>query len=129
MKAIMAINIRSKVDDGYVAHGGYRVIDIDADAFGQPGGDAYTSYTLERLAIEEVFADIAYKKWIALYGDIFDLELGAVMVNVGQYDVIDVDVCKIMTDDEFRQLYLNCLEKEERKAAADLAEISIKEDK
>lgn len=128
MKAIMSIDIRSKVDDRYVAHGGYRVVDIDADAFGQTG-DAYTSYTLERLAIEEVLADIAYKKWIALYGDIFDLELGAVMVNVGQYDAIDVDVCKIMTDDEFRQLYLNCLEKEERKATADLAEISIKEDK
>lgn len=129
MKAIMNINIRSKVDSGYVAHGGYRVVDIDADTFGQTGGDAYTSYTLERLAIEEVLADIAYKKWIALYGDIFDLELGAVMVNVGQYDAIDVDVCQIMTDDEFRQLYLNCLEKEERKAAADLAEISIKGDK
>lgn len=129
MKAIMNINIRGKADDRYVAHGGYRVVDIDADTFGQTGGDAYTSYTLGRLAIEEVLADIAYKKWTALYGDIFDLELGAVIVNVGRYDVIEVDVDRIMTDDEFRQLYLNCLEKEERKAAADLAEISTKEDK
>lgn len=129
MKAIMTINIRSKADGNYVDHHGYRVVDIDADAFGPLERDAYTQYMLERLAIERVLADIAYMKWIALYGDIFDLELGAVMVNVGQYDAIDVDVCRIMTDDEYRQLYLNCLKKEERKAAADLAEMSIKEDK
>ena len=129
MKAIMSINIMSKANGGYVDHGGYRIIDIDADASSQSEEDAYTSYTLERLAIEEVLADIAYKKWTALYGDIFDLELGAVMVNVGRYDVIEVDVDRIMTDDEFRQLYLNYLKQEERKAASDLAEISIKEDK
>lgn len=129
MKAIMSIEIRSKADGDYVDHHGYRVVDIDGDVFGLPEGDAYTSYTLERLAIEEVFADIAYKKWIALYRDIFDLELEAVKVNLGQYDAIDVDVCRIMTDDEFRQLYLNYLKQEERKAEADLAEMSIKEDK
>lgn len=127
MKAIMDINIRSKADDNYVAHSGYHVVDI---AFGPPKEeDAYTSYALKRMAIDEVLASIASRKWIALYGNIFDLELGAVMINVGQYEAIDVDVCRIMTDDEFRQLYLNYLKREERKAAADLAEISIKEDK
>lgn len=129
MKAIMNINILSKADDEYVDHGGYRIIDIDVDAFDQSEEEAYTSYTLERLAIEEVLADIAYKGWTALYGDIFDLELGAVIVNVGRYDVIEVDVDRIMTDDEFRQLYLNYLKREERKAAADLADINIEEGK
>lgn len=127
MKAVMDINIRSKADDNYVAHSGYHIVDI---AFGPPKEeDAYTSYALKRMAIDEVLASIASREWIALYGNIFDLELGAVMVNVGQYEAIDVDVCRIMTDDEFRQLYLNYLKREERKAAADLAEISIKEDK
>ena len=127
MKAIMDINIRSKADDNYVAHSGYHIVDI---AFGPPKEeDAYTSYALKRMAIDEVLASIASRKWIAVYGNIFDLELVAVMVNVGQYEAIDVDVCRIMTDDEFRQLYLNYLKREERKAAADLAEISIKEDK
>lgn len=127
MKAVMDINIRSKADDNYVAHSGYHIVDI---AFGPPKEeDAYTSYALKRMAIDEVLASIASRKWIALYGNIFDLELGAVMVHVGQYEAIDVDVCRIMTDDEFRQLYLNYLKREERKAAADLAEISIKEDK
>lgn len=127
MKAIMNINIMSKADDGYVDHGGYHIVDI---AFGPPKEeDAYTSYALERMAIEEVLVSIANRKWITLYGNIFDLELVAVMVNVGRYDVIEVDVDRIMTDDEFRQLYLNYLKREERKATADLAEISIKEDK
>ena len=129
MKAIVNINIRSKADRNYVDHSGYRIVDIDADAFGKLERDVYTSYTLERLAIEEVLADIAYKGWTALYGDIFDLELGAVIVNVGRYDVIEVDVDRIMTDDEFRQLYLNYLKREERKAAADLADINIEEGK
>lgn len=129
MKAIVNINIRSKADRNYVDHSGYRIVDIDADAFGKLERDVYTSYTLERLAIEEVLKDIAYKKWVALYGDIIDLELGAVMVNLEQYDAIDVDVCLVMTDDEFRQFYLGSLEKRERKAAADLAEISIEEGK
>lgn len=127
MKAVMSINIRSKADDNYVDYSGYHIVDI---AFGPPKEeDTYTSYALERMAIEEVLVSIASRKWIALYGDIFDLELGAVMVNVGQYEAIDVDVCRIMTDDEFRQLYLNYLKQEERKAASDLAEIGIKEDK
>ena len=139
MKAIVNINIRSKADRNYVDHSGYRIVDIDADAFGKLERDVYTSYTLERdvytsytlerLAIEEVLKDIAYKKWVALYGDIIDLELGAVMVNLEQYDAIDVDVCLVMTDDEFRQFYLGSLEKRERKAARALAESSIKEDK
>ena len=51
------------------------------------------------------------------------------MVNLEQYDAIDVDVCLVMTDDEFRQFYLGSLEKRERKAARALAESSIKEDK
>lgn len=124
MKAIMDINIRSKADDNYVDYSGYHIVDI---AFGPPKEeDTYTSYALKRMAIDEVLASIASRKWIALYGNIFDLELGAVMVNVGQYEAIDVDVCRIMTDDDFRQLYLNYLKREERKAAA---EISIKEDK
>lgn len=129
MKAIVNINIRSKADRNYVDHSGYRIVDIDTDAFGKLERDVYTSYTLERLAIEEVLKDIAYKKWVALYGDIIDLELGAVMVNLEQYDAIDVDVCLVMTDDEFRQFYLGSLEKRERKAARALAESSIKEDK
>lgn len=129
MKAIVNINIRSKADRNYVDHSGYRIVDIDADAFGELERDVYTSYTLERLAIEEVFKDIAYKKWVALYGDIIDLELGAVMVNLEQYDAIDVDVCLVMTDDEFRQFYLSSLEKRKRKAAADLADINIEEGK
>lgn len=129
MKAIVNINIRSKADRNYVDHSGYRIVDIDADVLGKFERDVYTSYTLERLAIEEVLKDIAYKKWIALYGDIIDLELGAVMVNLEQYDAIDVDVCLVMTDDEFRQFYLGSLEKRERKAARALAESSIKEDK
>lgn len=124
MKAIMDINIRSKADDNYVDYSGYHIVDI---AFGPPKEeDTYTSYALKRMAIDEVLAGIASRKWIALYGNIFDLELGAVMVNVGQYEAIDVDVCRIMTDDDFRQLYLNYLKREERKAAA---EISIKENK
>lgn len=127
MKAIMDINIRSKADDNYVDYSGYHIVDI---AFGPPKEEnAYTSYALKRMAIDEVLASIANMGWIALYGNIFDLELGAVMINVGQYEAIDVDVCRIMTDDEFRQLYLNYLKREERKVAADLAEISIKEDK
>lgn len=127
MKAIMDINIRSKADDNYVDYSGYHIVDI---AFGPPKEEnAYTSYALKRMAIDEVLASIANRGWIALYGNIFDLELGAVMINVGQYEAIDVDVCRIMTDDEFRQLYLNYLKREERKVAADLAEISIKEDK
>lgn len=129
MKAIVNINIRSKADRNYVDHSGYRIVDIDADAFSKLERDVYTSYTLERLAIEEVLKDIAYKKWVALYGDIIDLEPGAVMVNLEQYDAIDVDVCLVMTDDEFRQFYLGSLEKRERKAARALAESSIKEDK
>ena len=82
MKAIVNINIRSKADRNYVDHSGYRIVDIDADAFGKLERDVYTSYTLERdvytsytlerLAIEEVLKDIAYKKWVALYGDIID---------------------------------------------------------
>lgn len=127
MKAIMDINIRSKADDNYVDYSGYHIVDI---AFGPPKEEnAYTTYALKRMAIDEVLASIANRGWIALYGNIFDLELGAVMINVGQYEAIDVDVCRIMTDDEFRQLYLNYLKREKRKVAADLAEISIKEDK
>lgn len=127
MKAIMDINIRSKADDNYVDYSGYHIVDI---AFGPPKEEnAYTSYALKRMAIDEVLASIANRGWIALYGNIFDLELRAVMINVGQYEAIDVDVCRIMTDDEFRQLYLNYLKRGERKVAADLAEISIKEDK
>lgn len=127
MKAIMDINIRSKADDNYVDYSGYHIVDI---AFGPPKEEnAYTSYALKRMTIDEVLASIANRGWIDLYGNIFDLELGAVMINVGQYEAIDVDVCRIITDDEFRQLYLNYLKREERKVAADLAEISIKEDK
>lgn len=129
MKAIMDINIRSKVDGNYVGHGGYCVLELPWLTFGPLNCDPYTGYETVREVVEEFREDIANKKAIALYVDPFDVELGVVLVNIERFDAIDIEVCQILTDTDFRKAYHDRLEQELIKRQAIFSAKNRKEDK
>lgn len=80
--------------------------------------DPYTGYEIERMAVEELREYIANKKSVALYGDPFDAEHEAALVNIERFDVIDIEICQILTDTDFRKAYHDHLEQELMKRQA-----------
>lgn len=129
MKAIMDINVRSKADGNYVGHGGYCVLELPWSTFEPLNCDPYTGYEIVRMAVEEFLEDIANKKAIALYVDPFDVELGAVLVNIERFAAIDIEVCQILTDTDFRKEYHGRLEQKQIKRQAIFKAKNRKEDK
>ena len=129
MKAIMDINVRSKADGNYVGHGGYCVLELPWSTFEPLNCDPYRGYEIVRMAVEEFREDIANKKAVALYVDPFDVELGAVLVNIERFDAIDIEVCQILTDTDFCKAYHDQLEQELIKSQAIFRAKNRKEDK
>lgn len=129
MKAIMDINIRSKAAGDYLGHSGYCVLDLPWLTFEPLNCDPYTGYEIERMVVEEFREYIANKKSVALYGGPFDVELGAVLVNIERFDAIDIEVCQILTDTDFRKAYHDHLEQNMVKSQAIFRAKNRKENK
>lgn len=129
MKVIMSIGVRSKKWRDHYDYSGYCVLELPCSTFDPLNCDPYTGYEIERMAVEELREDITNKKSVALYGDPFDVELGAVLVNIERFDAIDIEVCQILTDTDFRKVYYDHLEQERRKRQANLEQKKPEEGK
>lgn len=110
MKAILNVYVRSKTDDGYGAYDGKCLVDLSLPLDNLPEEDYFIRRELERRAIDVFLADVSSNGWIALYEDLFDIEEEAVLVNLTGYEAIDVDVSKILSEKEYKQVHLKRLE-------------------